>query len=211
MKLPEFISYIDGLTFIVAESVNNTTILAGDFTVTATAALTDWPDSGHFCINACVYTYGSIVSNEFRGCYATTTGTSGFGDNTPDVITIMEIGEQAVPASIVNELIDRARAFMVYLASDAPTGITITVAPGELFDGTVRVSYAGENIALNDDATNYIYLWNDSGTATIDVDTTSWFHAAGVAGSTILYLAEVVVADGIIESILDCRNALRIW
>lgn len=209
IKLPEFTwDFADHRTFTVGVEVSTATIALGNFTLTTESAIDvsgedAWPAAGHYCVNGQVYTYGSISGTDFLNCNGP------FGDVAATIINVADIGYQAVPASIVNQLINSEKAWTVYQAR-GQTGINVTIAPGYLFDNGEELSYAGGTLALTNNANNHVFVYNNGGTPTIANNTTSFDAGATAVGSKIQPLAFIVTSGGAITvgSSYDLRNAM---
>jgi hypothetical protein len=205
LKLPEFAwDFVDGLSFEVLTSVASSVIGGGNFDVVTTSALDvagvdAWPAAGHFCINGRVYSYTSISDDTFVGCNGP------YGDQAATPITEGEVGYQAVPASVVNALIQAVQNLMPYQSAAQGAGLNITIAPGVLFDGTTQYAYAGGTLALTNTATNYVHAYISGGVVTIAKNTTSWAAAKTAAGVEILPLAKITCAGGVVTAWADVR------
>lgn len=203
LKLPEFTwDYVDGPELAVAADVSLATITAGAFTLQVTstidtAGVDAWPSAGHFCIDGRVFTYTGISGTTFTGCNG---GASAKGDQSYTAITAGQVVYQAVPAAEYNAIRQAVSQLMVYQAS-GQSGLNVTAAPGIVFDGTTELAYAGGTLALTDAATNYVYLYNNGGTATLAKNTTSWANP----GVTLWPLAKIVCAGGVITTYTDER------
>lgn len=209
-KLPDFDhDFTDMRTFVVGITVDAATVAAGNFTLTTTATIDTsgedgWPTAGSFCINGRVFFYTGITGMTFTGV------TGGFGDIAADLaITSGEIGRQTPPASILNALIACARPAMVY-RTKAQTGLTGTIAPFLMFDGTDELSYAGGSLVLSGTATHYVAAWNDGGVVTIIHDTTDWATLQASVGQPIRPLAKVTTDGSAWTNVVDERYSMML-
>lgn len=199
LKLPEFTwDFTDHRTFTVASDIAAATVTAGNFEIVTESAIDvsgedAWPAAGHLCINGRVFTYTSISGDTFVDC----NGSLGDVDET-DIIA-GDIGYQAVPATIINQLINSEKPGTVYLPSSG-SGITVTIAPFYVVDGGEELAYAGGTLALTDNATNHVYAYNNGGTITIGKNTTSFTAAAAAVSNEIIQLAVIVTSGGAITS-----------
>lgn len=86
-----------------------------------------------------------------------------------------------------------------YKVTPSMNGITVTVAPGNLFCNSAMVTYSGGSLTLPNNSSNYIYL-DSANNCAVSQNTTGWL-------TTSIPLAIATTGNGIITVFHDQRSA----